>query len=322
MATKLVNKLSLLELANRIAPNGDMATIVEVMSQENPILQDIPFIEANGGSVHKDTIRTFVPKGEKRQFDKGVGISGTKTEPITFNIAMYENYSRVDRDKCKIAPNPKQFRMDEAKGIIEGLSQTMAEAIFYGNSKIAPDESDGLAVICGKIDDRRVINAGGTGDNLTSIYIVQWDKVEAKGIYPRGSATGGIVHDDLGEDTVTDENGKLYQAYVDHFQCHMGLGITNPKRVARICNIPVDPAKGEKINLSKMIIRALNNMKQQGKGAVIYGNATAVNLLDIEALNKATVQLEDAFGMPVTQFRPGNPIRLCEAILDSEEQVA
>ena len=38
MATKLVNKLSLLELANRIAPNGDMATIAEVMSQENPIL--------------------------------------------------------------------------------------------------------------------------------------------------------------------------------------------------------------------------------------------------------------------------------------------
>lgn len=322
MATKLVNKLSLLELANRIAPNGDMATIVEVMSQENPILQDIPFIQANGGSSHKDTIRTFVPKGEKRQFDKGVGISGTKTEPVTFNVAMYENYSQVDKAKCNMAPNPKQFRMDEAKGIIEGLSQTVVDAVFYGNSKLDPDESDGLATVCSKVDGKRVLDAGGTGDDLTSIYIVQWDKVEAKGIYPRGSATGGIVHDDLGEDTVTDDNGKKYQAYVDHFQCHMGLALTNKKRIARICNIPVDSTEGEKINLSKLIIRALNNMKQQGKGAVIYGNATAINYLDIEALNKATVQLEDAFGMPVTQFRPGNPIRLCEGILDSEEHVA
>lgn len=322
MATKLVNKLSLLELANRIAPNGDMATIVEVMSQENPILQDIPFIEANSGSSHKDTIRTYVPKGERRQFDKGVGTSGTKTEPVTFNVAMYENYSQVDKAKCLMAPNPKQFRMDEAKGIIEGLSQTVVDAIFYGNSKIDPDESDGLATICNKIDGKRIIDAGGTGDDLTSLYIVQWDKVEAKGVYPRGSATGGIVHDDLGEDTVSDENGKKYQAFVDHFQCHMGLGLTNKKRIARICNIPVDSTEGEKINVSKMIIRALNNMKQQGKGAVIYGNATAINYLDIEALNKATVQLEDAFGMPVTQFRPGNPIRLCEGILDSEEHVA
>ncbi len=322
MAERLLNKLSLLELANRIAPNGSMATIAEVMSKENPILQDVPFIEANSGAVHKDTIRTFVPKGEKRQFDKGVGIVSTKTEPITFNVAMYESYSQVDKAKCDMAPNPKQFRMDEAKGIIEGLSHTVADAIFYGNSEIDPDESDGLAKICNKIDKQRVIDAGGTGDNLTSIYIVQWDKVEAKGIYQRGSKTGGIVHDDLGEDTVRDENNKPYQAYVDHFQCHMGLGITNKKRVARICNIPVDPTEGEKINISKLIIRALNNMKQQGKEAVIYGNATAINLLDIEALNKATVQLEDAFGMPVTQFRPGNPIRLCECILDSEEHVA
>lgn len=319
---KLVNALSLLELANRIAPNGDMATIVEVMSKENPILQDIPFIEANSGSSHKDTIRTYVPKGEKRQFDKGVGNAGTKTDPVTFNVAMYENYSQVDKAKCLMAPNPKQFRMDEAKGIIEGLSQTVVDAVFYGNSKLDPDESDGLATICNKIDGKRVIDAGGTGDDLTSIYIVQWDKVEAKGIYPRGSKTGGIEHNDLGEDTVNDENGKKYQAFVDHFQCYMGLGLTNKKRIARICNIPVDATEGEKIAISKLIIRALNNMKQQGKGAVIYANATAVNYLDIEALNKATVPLEDAFGMPVTMFRPGNPIRLCEGVLDSEERVA
>ena len=88
MADKLIQQLSLLELANRIAPNGDMATIAEVMSRENTILLDIPCIEANSGSSHKDTKRTFVPKGQLRQFDKGVGRVATKTEPITFNLSL------------------------------------------------------------------------------------------------------------------------------------------------------------------------------------------------------------------------------------------
>lgn len=321
MADKLIQQLSLLELANRIAPNGDMATIAEVMSRENAILLDIPCIEANSGSSHKDTKRTFVPKGQLRQFDKGVGRVATKTEPITFNIAMIEAYSKVDKAKCGIAPNPQQFRMDEAKGIIEGMSQTVADMILYGNSKMNPDETDGLATICSKIDDKRVIDAGGTGDALTSVYIVQWDKAEAKGIYPRNSKTAGIIHDDLGEQTVKDDEGLDYQALVSHFQCHIGLGITNERRVARICNIPTSAKEAEKINLSKLIIRALNNMKQQGKNAFIYCNATVLSYLDIEALNKATVQLQDAFGDYVTQFRAGNPLRLCEGILDTEAQV-
>lgn len=211
--------------------------------------------------------------------------------------------------------------MDEAKGIIEGMSQSVADLVLYGNSKMNSDETDGLATICSKIDGKRVIDAGGTGDALTSVYIVQWDKAEARGIYPRNSKTAGIIHDDLGEQTVKDDEGLDYQALVSHFQCHIGLGITNERRVARICNIPTSAKEAEKINLSKLIIQALNNMKQQGKNAFIYCNATVLSYLDIEALNKATVQLQDAFGDYVTQFRPGNPLRLCEGILDTEAQV-
>ncbi len=315
--TKTVNNLSLMEIMNRIAPNGNQAAIVEIMTKENAILQDIPFIEANGGYYHKDTKRTFVPKGQKRRFDEGVGKSSSKTEPVTFPIAMYESYSEVDKAKCDGNPSPKQFRMDEANAHIEGMSQTFADAIFYGNHAFDPDECDGLATICNKLGGT-VIDAGGTGSKLTSVYIVQWDRASARGIYPRGSKTAGVTHDDLGEVTLTDEEGKQYQGYRDHFQCHFGLGITDKRRVARIANIPTD---GSMKDLNKLIIKALHRMKQSGTNAVIYGNATAFEYLDIEALNKATVGLTDAFGRPVVQFRLGNPIRLCEAILDTEEQV-
>lgn len=315
--TRLTNSLSLMEIMNRVAPNGNQAAIVEIMSKENAILQDIPFIEANGGYYHKDTKRTFVPKGKKRRFDEGVSRSSSKTEPVNFPISMYESYSIVDKAKCDGNPNPRQFRMDEATAHIEGMSQTIADAIFYGNNKLDPDECDGLATICGKLG-KNVIDAGGTGNALTSIYIVQWDKTSARAVYPRGSKTGGVIHDDLGENTVQDAEGKEYQAYRDHFQCHMGLAITDKRRVARVANIPTD---GSAKDVSKKVIEALYSMKQSGANAVIYANQTALKYLDLEALNKATVSLTDAFGRPVLQFRPGNPLRLCEAILDTEEQV-
>lgn len=63
MADKLIQQLCMLELANRIAPNGDMATIAEVMSRENAILLDIPCIEANSGSSHKDTSAPLSRRG-------------------------------------------------------------------------------------------------------------------------------------------------------------------------------------------------------------------------------------------------------------------
>lgn len=316
MATKLIQQLSLLEIVNRTAPNGNPATIVEVMSKENEILLDIPFVQANGGHYHKDTIRTFVPKGQKRQFNKGVGNVNSKTEPVNIPIMMFENYSEVDKAQANASADKAVFRMGEAKAILEGLSQSFADAVFYGNNKIDPEESNGLATICNKLGDT-VLDAGGSGANLTSIYIVQWDQVGAKGVYPKGSTTGGVVHNDLGEVTLFDDENKKYQGYRDHFQCYFGLAITDKKRVARIANIPTTGAQ----NISKLIIRALNKMKQRGRGAVIYGNSTALSYLDLEALDKATVPLVDAFGRPVTQFRPGNPLKLCEAILDTEERV-
>lgn len=314
---KLVEKLSLLEIANRTAPNGDMAAIAEIMSRENEILLDIPMIEANGGHYHKDTKRTYVPKGQIRQFDKGVGNVASKTEPVNFPLMMIENYSEVDKAKADSAPNPEALRMDEAKAIIEGMSQTFADSVFYGNNKTNPDECDGLATICGKLGGT-VIDAGGTGPDLTSIYIVQWDRSSVRGIYPRGSKTAGVTRDNLGEQTLLDENGKKYQGYRDHFQCHFGLGITDARRLARIANIPTTGAK----DLHKLIINALNKMKQRGRDAVIYANATVMNYLDLEALEKAhPTSVVDAFGRPIVQFRPGNPLKLCEAILDSEEKV-
>ncbi len=60
-------------------------------------------------------------------------------------------------------------------------------------------------------DAPNVIDAGGTGDTLTSIWLVSWGDNTVHGIYPKGSKSG-LEHEDLGRLTVADEKGNIVKA--------------------------------------------------------------------------------------------------------------
>jgi hypothetical protein len=319
MSIKVVQKLSMLEIANRTDPNGNFATIAELMSKENGILLDMPMIQANNRVIQRDTIRTSIPKGELRRLNKGVGKGVSQTEIKDVHISMIEKRSEVDADIVDNSPDPNATRMSEASAMIEGLSQSGADLLFYGNSKEDPDEFDGLSTITNKTCDT-VIDAGGTGSDLTSIYIVQWDKNKVRGIYPQASKTAGVRHIPMqGLQELEDENGDKYLGYKDFFKWHFALSYIDPRCIARVANIESD---GSTTNLDDAIITALNSMPKRGAGATIYCNKTPFNYLDILGKNKAQTSLVDVFGRPIQTFREGIPMKLCEAILDTEEAIS
>jgi len=314
-------QLTLTELAKRTA-NNELLSIAEVLTETNEMMDDAVWVEANQLTSHVTTVRTSLPTGSFRAINEGVPEEASSTRQVVEPMGMLEAYSTVDKKLVDIAPNPSEFRSNEDKAFIEGLGQTLQENILYGNRADEIREFDGFSVRpdWNALAQPYVWNAGGTADT-TSMWLVQWGVDKVHLIYPKGSQTMGIKRDDLGEQTVYDENNNPYQAYRSHFTADCGLVIRNPRCVQRIANI--EPAGATNTLNDDDIVKALNQMLNRGAGAIIYCNRTLLSQLDILAKDKTNVTYTSAeiFGKQVTLFQ-GHPVRLVEQILDTETALA
>jgi hypothetical protein len=313
----------MLELARRKDPKGDFPVIAEILAKTNEIMADAIWQEANGASYHEYIQRATLPAGTWRQINGGVAAEASKTNKKTAGIGMLEAYAEVDKKLIELSPNPNAFRMSEAKAFIEGMGQTMAEQIFYGSVAADGVETfDGLATLMGSLSaTTNVIGAGGTGSDLTSVYVINWSEAGVYMVYPKGSKTGGVHRTDLGEQTKTLSSGAMLQIYRDHFMIHGGLVVADTRYAGRIANI--ETSGSSNIFNPDDLITLLNRMPGRGAGATIYCNSTIFTQLDIQAKDKTNVNYgpADAFGRPTVTFR-GHPVRLCEAILDTESAIS
>jgi hypothetical protein len=314
-------QLTLLELAKRTDPKGNLAVIAEVLTRDNEILQDAPWIEANDTFGHKLVQRLTLPTGSWRKLNDGVSIEASQTREQYETIGMLETYSEVDKDLVEAAPDARSFRNSEAVSFIEGLSQTLASAIIYGNAGTDPEKFTGLAPRLDVLAQTNVYGAGGSGGDTSSVFVVQWGENRVFMVYPKGSKTMGINHSDLGEQTKQTSAGKLFQIYRDHFQVKCGLAVKDERCIARIANC--ETSGSSNIFDEDLLIEALNRMPQRGSGAVIYANATILTYMDIIAKDKTNVNytIQDIFGRPTVTFR-GIPVHKVDAIVDTETVVA
>ena len=311
-------QLTLAEQANRIDPKGNMAAIAEILTESNEILLDAPWMEANNTWAHTVVRRSNLPSGSWRNLNDGVAKADSQTNKVHEQTAMLEQYCISDKALVDSMPNPRQYRMDQARAFIEGMGQTLAYTMIYGNHESDPEKFTGLAPRMASYDNYYVITNGGS-TTLTSIFVVQWGPGKVYMIYPRGHANMGIEHEDLGEDRVSGiTSNTWFQAYVDHFKVYCGLAVEDPRRIGRICNIDVGTAS-YLFNEDKLI-ELLNNMPNAGGGSTIYVNRAVKTQMEIALKDKNNVNFSQADGLggvPVLQFR-GHPVRLVDQILNTE----
>jgi len=346
MAVIGASALTLADWAKRVDDNYRVAAIVELLSQTNEILDDMLWVEGNLATGHKTTVRTGLPQATWRMLNYGVPKGKSTTAQIVDDCGMLEVYAEVDKDLADLNGNTAQFRMSEAKAFIQGMSQQMATTLFYGNRNINPERFTGLAPRYNTVSlataqtAANVIDAGGTGSTNTSIWIVTWGSDTAHGIFPKGKVAG-LQHKDYGEWTLMDAAGGQYQGYRDHFKWDCGLTVRDWRYIVRIANIDVTLlAGGSAANLINLMIRALRRLpttsRQQSNvqksdaptimgsmgRTVVYCNRTLATYFDIQATNKTNVllNLREFDGMVVPAFR-GIPIRVCDAILNTEARV-
>jgi hypothetical protein len=329
MATLSTVNPTLLDLAKRLDPNGNIDKIVEILAQQNEIIEDATFIEGNLITGHKTTIRTGIPTPTWRKLYGGVQPSKSRTVQITDNCGMLESYAEVDKALADLNGNTAAFRMSEEVGHIEGMNQEFSQTLLYGNEGTEPEAFTGIAP---RFNDSsaenglNVIKAGGSGSDNTSIYLVVWGPQTVHCIYPKGSVAG-LQMTDKGQVTIENadgSNGRM-EAYRTHYRWDCGLTVRDWRYIVRVCNIDVSDmaTASNAAALVEFLIKASERVPSLGVGRpVFYMNRKLREALRLGILNKVSNQLthETVAGKRVTMF-DGIPVRRVDQILDSEALV-
>ena len=317
------NQLTLKELAKR-TKDQNMIEIAEVLHETNEIMDNAVWQEANGVTTHTYTQRTSLPTGGWRQINAGVTPEASTSSQFTEELSILEAYSEIDKLLVDLAPDKNAFRSSEDLAFVEGLGQKISDTLIYGDKTSNASEIMGLANRYNTLADASVFGAGGTGSDLTSMWVVQWDKGKVSLVYPKGHSSMGINVRNLGEDTKRVSDGTQYQVYTTLFQSNLGLVVKDPKSIARVCNLEGTSTTLGDLGLDDYLIQAINYLRNRGQGnTVIYCNRTIMNQFDVLAKDKTNVAYTsvEIFGKQVTTFR-GVPVRLVESIIDTEDAIA
>ena len=288
-----------MDFAKSLDPNGNTATVVELLNETNEILTDMQWKEGNLPTGHKTTIRTGLPTAIWRKLYQGVPPSKSLRAQITDVCGMLETRSEVDKDLAMLNGNTSQFRLSEAEAFIEAMNNTMATQLFYGDNTTDPDSFNGFAVRYNDVSGanaQNIIDAGGSGSDNTSIYLVVWGENTVHGIFPKGSKAG-LQHEDLGLIDAFDASNNRFRAYADHWQWKCGLTVKDWRYVVRIGSIDVSDLQGvtgtqaltAATNILKLMTKAMARIPAMGKGkACFYANRTVAETLGVMAMDKSS----------------------------------
>lgn len=321
------NDHTLVSLANRMQ-NKVLIDVFQGMEEENEILEDLPFYEANGGMKHTEASYTSLPRAEWGLLGGYWGSGKAEVRQFEEDVAKMSLYSKVPVDIARASGNAAKYRRDEDTAIGVGLSSQMAEAIFYGNRLADPTQPIGLANRYAALSQGNVYDAGGTAGRVTSVWVVKNDRKSFFGLFRQGSKAGMSVRD-LGESTEVDtDTGKERQVYRTLFDWEVGMAVRDERYVARIANIPVPEDVTDStawVEFEKILIKVLNSLPGRNpNGLRIYCNSDIMTQMDINALDKNNVNWTpgEVHGRPTMFFRGRVPIRRVDALLSTEDIVA
>ena len=339
MATLSTSNLTLADWAKRSDPDGRVPIVAELLSQSNEVLDDCVFKEGNLPTGERVVIRTGLPGVYWRALNQGIPSTKSTTAQIDEACGILEARSEVDKDLAMLNGNTAQFRLSEDTAFLEAMNQTQAETLFYGNPGTDPKKFLGLAPRysdLGADNAVNILNAGGSGSDNSSVYLVVWGDNTVYCPFPKGSKAG-LTHEDLGEQTVYNSDGTRLQAFATRYQWKNGLVVKDWRYVVRICNIDVSDLLGvtgtqagtAATSLVKLMARALYRIPNMAMGrAAFYMNRTVHSGMAISALDKSQSVLNIQDGL--SQFGSaqsyltflGVPLRKVDALLNTESVVS
>jgi len=327
-----VKNPTLLDLSKRLDPDGQIATIVEILNETNEILDEMTWMEGNLPTGNRAIIRTGLPIPTWRKLYGGVQPTKSNTATITDNTGELAAYAEVDKELADLNGNTAEFRLSEDRPHFEGFNQEIAQTLFSGDEKLEPETFTGFGPRFNSLTSENgqdnIIDAGGTGSDNTSIWLVVWSPNTVFGIVPKGSEAG-LTMVDKGQVTIEDVDGAggRMEAYRTFYQWKAGLVVKDWRYVVRIANI-------DKSNLTKspdsgpdlidLMTQALEIPPSLAIGrATFYVNKTIRSFLRRQIVNKtvsSTLTKENVAGRMAVMFDEV-PVRRVDKLAVDEAQI-
>lgn len=335
MATLSAIHPTLVDLTKRLDPNGNIASIGEILSQTNEVLDDAVWLEGNLPTGHRTTVRTGLPEPTWRKLYGGVQPTKSRTAQITDTTGMLEAYAEVDKALADLNGNTAAFRMSEDVAHLEGMSQEMASSMFYSNEAETPEQFTGLAPRFNSLsaeNGQQILASAADGSNATntSLWFVMWGANTVHCIYPKGSMVG-LHSEDKGQVTIenVDGAGGRMEAYRTHYRWDVGLTVRDWRYVSRVqvdfADLTKDAASGaDLIDLMTDALSYIPNLSA-GRGAW-YCSRRVHSFLKRQALAKVKNSTLTLDQVENTNRRvlamDGFPVRRVDALLHTEAKVA
>lgn len=323
MATVGTNLYTLTDWARRLDPKGKLDKIVNVLAETNEIIDDALFKMGNLKTGHKTTVLTGLPTITWRKLNRGVQPSKFTTVQVTDTCGMATALAKADMELVKLNGGGTMARLAEEKPYLEAMNQDVAGGLFYYDTDTDPEKFLGLSARYPYSDAPNVVNNGGSGSDVTSIWLVGWGENSVHMIFPEGSKAG-IDTIDVGKgDPILTGDGQTpegeFLAYVSWYMWNIGLCVRDWRYIVRVCNI--ETAGDENTFDHNALIDAyvkIPNIKTCKPA--LYCNETIyaqIAKAATDSNNRIFTQSKDAFGSPVNEFW-GIPVRKCDQILNTE----
>lgn len=319
---------TLADWAKRVDPTGKIADIVELLSQDNAMLDDALWRQGNLPTGHRASIRTGLPAVTWRRLNQGTVPSKSTTAQVDFQCGILEAWSEIDEDEAVLNGEERALRLSEAMAQTEAMSQEVQQTMIYGTAA-NPEEFVGFSSYYDNKTDNsgeNIIDAGGTGSDNMSMWLVGWGERSAYGLFPRGSQAG-LYRKDYGLVVSETAGGGRMAVYREHFKWKAGLAVEDWRKTVRIANIDrsaleADPTGATVKLLEYMIMATHKQYKPATVRPVFYTNRATAAMLDIQAQNKTNVYLTVGMeaGKRIVSFR-GIPIKVVDALSDNEARV-
>lgn len=345
MATLTPGLFTYSEWAMRMDSSGKVATLVNLLSQQNGILEDALAVECTSGNAFEFTQVVKLPTPARRSFNQGVAATMAAVAKQVQTCSEYADWSKFDDSLARLGGNLADLRATEDALHMEGMGQLVASDLFYANRATDPTQFTGLSNIYNTVTTstsqiaNNVIDCGGTGSTNASMWLISWGPKHIHTIFPKG-IPAGLQHVDMGKLPAMDANNNEFLAWRTWMQWNVGICIHDWRFAVRACNIDVTAfGTGTAANLINILAAMIMKppVMPAGVGPVqtsdspdkvtmgrsaIYVNRSIYLALDLQAQNKTNVllKMDEWDGHVILTYR-GIPIRVVDALTNTESRV-
>lgn len=326
----------------KLVQDGKFVPWAETLTENNPFLFDLAIIPANGILSNQGSRETSLPTPQIINVGEGHVSSTVRWDQFKENISIFVDRADIPKHVLDLQPDKAAFRGKVENRHMEGFGQGVTNHFFYGTSVATPEKFDGLDVRYSVPDaadptdpsstssDAFVFDAGGTGSDTMSIFLIQHGLDKIHGITPINDPMMGIEKEDSGlvyDDTdasytKVDAGRKKRQVHRTEFEWKIGLNIVDLRSVARIRNIETALANLT-ADFLQLIFQAEQEVFKGDQQIFAYVPKRMMTFLQIlaEAKQNVTYDTNNIYGIPL--FRIGKILlRPTDALSITETSVA